>query len=83
MIGYSPVTVLRGGKANWSLVGVGCGLVNLAISIVGTANTNLKNAVNSFYKGTTTSGVDKFDLFLLWIIQDWYWQFILKLDKIA
>jgi len=64
LIGYSLGTAIGGGKVNWTVVGVGCGLIVIAIPIVGSANKNLHNAVNAYNHGNTTSRIDKIDLLL-------------------
>jgi len=64
LIGYSLGTAIGGGKVNWSVVGVGCGLIVIAIPVVGSANKNLQNAVNAFNHGNSTSRIDKIDLLL-------------------
>ena len=64
LIGYSLGTAIGGGEVNWSVVGVGCGLIVIAIPVVSSANKNLKNAVNAYNHGNRTSCIDTFDLLL-------------------
>ena len=54
MIGWTIGTALGGGKPNWALAGVGCGLLIIAIPISSSANNNALIAIkkyNSSIKG--------------------------------
>jgi len=55
MIGWPIGTALGGGKANWTMAAIGCGLVVIAIPIVSSSNHNVLKAVNAFNQETLTS----------------------------
>ena len=50
LIGYPIGTAIAGGKANWTMAIIGCGLVIITIPIVSSANKNIKMAVDTFNK---------------------------------
>jgi hypothetical protein len=64
LIGYPLGTLIGGGKANWTMFAVGCGLVVIAIPIVSTANRNLKKAVNAYNHEEMTSNLPTYNLTL-------------------
>ena len=54
MIGWPIGTALGGGKPNWILAGVGCGLLIITIPIISSSNNNALTAIrkyNSSIKG--------------------------------
>jgi len=55
MIGWPIGTALGGGKANWTMAAIGCGLLVIAIPIVSSANHNVLKAVNAFNQESLTS----------------------------
>ena len=48
LIGFPIGTALGGGKPNWVLAGVGCGLIIIAIPIISSSNKNALIAVNKY-----------------------------------
>lgn len=63
MIGWPIGTALGGGKPNWVLAGVGCGLLIISIPIISSSNSNALIAIkkyNSSIKGL--SYINQFDL---------------------
>lgn len=62
LIGYPLGTAIGGGKPNWTLLAVGCGLIVIDIPIVSSANKNLKKAVNAYNHGEKLSRVEKYDI---------------------
>lgn len=55
MIGWPIGTAIGGGKANWTMAAIGCGLLVIAIPIVSSANHNVLKAVNAYNQGALTS----------------------------
>jgi hypothetical protein len=51
MIGWPIGTALAGGKANWTLAGIGAGLVLLAIPFSTAYTSHAKNAVRIYNRG--------------------------------
>ena len=64
LIGYPLGTAIGGGKANWTMFVVGCGLVVIAIPIVSSGNRNLKKAVNAYNHDEMASNLTKYNLTL-------------------
>jgi hypothetical protein len=62
MIGYPLGTALGGGKPNWTLAAVGCGLIVIDIPIVSSANKKVRKAVNAYNQVGTVSRVEKYDV---------------------
>jgi len=60
MIGYPLGTALGGGKPNWTLAAIGCGLIVIDIPIVSSANKKLRKAVNAYNQTGTLSRVEKY-----------------------
>ncbi len=54
MIGYPIGTAIGGGEANWTLAGIGAGLIVIGIPISSSANKNTKKAVD-LYNSTLNS----------------------------
>ncbi len=48
MIGWPLGTSMGGGKPNWALAGVGCGLLIVAIPLASSSNKNAKLAIDKF-----------------------------------
>ncbi|MEM9894878.1 MAG: hypothetical protein AAF789_00795 [Bacteroidota bacterium] len=55
MIGWPLGTAAAGGEANWTLAGIGAGLVVVAIPIGRSFNKKAKQAVDTFNEGLKTS----------------------------
>jgi len=55
MIGWPIGTAIGGGKPNWTLAAVGCGLVVIAIPVISSANHNILKAVNAYNQEIMTS----------------------------
>lgn len=55
MIGYPIGTALGGGEPNWTLAGIGAGLVIVAIPISQSFNKKAKQAVDTYNSGLQTS----------------------------
>ena len=64
LIGYPLGTAIGGGKANWTMFAVGCGLVVIAIPIVSSGNRNIKKAVNAYNHDEMASNLPKYSLSL-------------------
>lgn len=62
LIGYPIGTALGGGKANWTLAAVGCGLVAIAIPIASSADKNLLKAARAYNEGKPISKVEPYDI---------------------
>ncbi|MEI8085613.1 MAG: hypothetical protein WCG93_05280 [Paludibacter sp.] len=60
LIGYPIGTFLGGGKPNWSLAAVGCGILVISLPIVSSANNNLLKAVNAYNQSSVISRKDNF-----------------------
>jgi len=55
MIGYPLGTAMGGGKANWTMAGIGAGLVLVSIPITNNYKKQAKNAIDTFNNGQKTS----------------------------
>jgi len=55
LVGYPLGTLIGGGKPNWTLAAVGCGLIVIAIPIASSADKNLFKAVNVYNQFAPTS----------------------------
>ena len=62
LIGYPIGTAIGGGKPNWMLAAVGCGLIVIDIPIVSSANKKVRKAVNAYNHEETTSRIEKYDI---------------------
>lgn len=62
LIGYPVGTALGGGKPNWTLAAVGCGLVAIAIPIASSADKNLLKAARAYNEGKPISKVEPYDI---------------------
>lgn len=60
LVGYPLGTFLGGGKPNWTLAAVGCGLIAIAIPIASSADKNLFKAVNVYNQFAPTSRNDNY-----------------------
>lgn len=57
MIGYTLGTVMGGGKANWTVAGIGAGLVLVSIPITNNYKKRAKSAIDSYNEGQKTSSL--------------------------
>ena len=55
MIGYTLGTAMGGGKANWTVAGIGAGLVLVSIPISNNYKKRAKSAIDSYNEGQKTS----------------------------
>jgi len=55
LIGYPLGTLIGGGKPNWTLAGIGCGILLVAIPISSSANNNVRKAISTFNSQKTLS----------------------------
>jgi len=62
LIGYPLGTAIGGGKPNWTLAAIGCGLIVIDLPIISSANKNLKKAVKAYNLVETLSRVEKYEL---------------------
>ena len=62
LIGYPIGTAIGGGKPNWVLAAVGCGLLVIDIPIIGSSNKSLRKAVNAYNHNEMASRVNKYDI---------------------
>jgi len=60
LIGYPIGTFIGGGKPNWSLAAVGCGILVVSLPIVSSANNNLLKAVNAYNQSSVITRKDNF-----------------------
>ena len=60
LIGYPLGTALGGGEADWSLLGIGAGIVVIAIPIASNANKNAKNAVELYKASLNPTSYNQF-----------------------
>jgi hypothetical protein len=58
-IGWPVGRALAGGEFNWTMIGIGCGLVAVAIPIVNSANKNAKIAVDVYNQGIRKTSQNK------------------------
>lgn len=54
-IGWPIGTAIGGGKPNWMIAAIGCGIIAATIPIMNTSNRNLKEAVDSYNRGVPYS----------------------------
>ncbi len=57
-LGYPLGTALGGGNPNWTLAGIGAGLIVVSLPIAGKANRKALNAIET-YNASLTSSLDK------------------------
>jgi len=62
LIGYPVGTALGGGKPNWTLAAVGCGLVAIAIPIASSADKNILKAARAYNEGKPISKVEPYQI---------------------
>ena len=62
LIGYPLGTAIGGGKPNWMLAAIGCGLIVIDIPILSSANKNVRKAVNAYNHEGMASRVEKYDI---------------------
>jgi len=62
LIGYPIGTAIGGGKPNWMLAAIGCGLIVIDIPILSSANKNVRKAVNAYNHEGMASRVEKYDI---------------------
>jgi ribosomal protein L16/L10AE len=55
MLGYTIGTALFGGEPNWTMAGIGAGLVIVSLPISQSSNKKAKQAVEKYNKGLQTS----------------------------
>jgi len=53
MVGWPLGTAIGGGKPNWTLAGIGAGLIVVSIPISSSANKKMKKAVNKYNASLT------------------------------
>lgn len=58
LVGYPIGTMLGGGKANWTMAAIGCGLLVVAIPIASGADKNILKAVQAYNMDTPVSRKD-------------------------
>ena len=61
-IGYPLGTAIGGGKPEWTLALIGCGLIVIDIPIIISANKKLRKAVNAYNQPGMTSRREKYEL---------------------
>lgn len=65
-VGWSIGTVIGGGEPNWTMAGIGAGLIVVAILISQSFNKKVKHAVETYKGGLQTSSFwDKNELKLI------------------
>lgn len=62
LIGYPIGTMLGGGKPEWTMAAIGCGLIVIAIPIANGANNNLLNAVQAYNQGKPVSFKNNYEI---------------------
>ncbi len=60
LIGFPIGTALGGGKANWTLAGIGAGLAAISIPISAKANKNARKAVEIYNASLNTTSYHQF-----------------------
>jgi uncharacterized membrane protein YkgB len=62
LIGWPIGTALGGGKLNWIIAIIGCGVVAATIPIVNSSNRNLKKAIDSYNRGVSFADKPNIDV---------------------
>lgn len=60
-IGYPLGAAIGGGEVSWGMVGIGCGLVAIALPIASSSGKKLKMAINAYNHSPKDSGYRKND----------------------
>lgn len=62
LVGWPVGTAIAGGKPNWTLAGIGAGLIVVSIPFSSAYTKHAKNAVNIYNNGIRQTGMKNFDL---------------------
>ncbi len=62
LVGFPLGTALAGGEANWTLAGIGAGLIGVSIPFTAAYNKHAKNAVQYYNQGLQHAGMNPVNL---------------------